>query len=357
MKKLNYILSILTIVFAISSCVDEDKYYETPRASFYIDSEEALILDQVTFYNDGEGQSFSLYTGEPGRVFGEVGSQGVPFDSDSLQYAYQHSGTFRATLVANGFNESDNTVSRDTISHTIVIIDSISDLLSIDFRLEGQAMIASDGGQQLYTQRSFPEGDVITFPVYHYSEFMDTKMLRPVRSFDDLRIVPRINKNLGVNSVITVEGVDGFVNDKTIVKHADSETDIFKPLVYSVMSANGEYKSEYRVSPIPIPSFESLLLDGTPLILEIDEIIYNQFNTTLLVPEGTDVSAMIATFGNFIQGVEVEVDGVTQESGVTANDFTNPVVYDLTYRLPGHEDDFVSRSKVKVNVKVNVEVE
>jgi len=43
------------------------------------------------------------------------------------------------------------------------------------------------------------------------------------------------------------------------------------------------------------------------------------------VPAGTDVSAMIATYGT--TGNLVTVNNTTQTSGVTPNDFTNPVVY------------------------------
>ena len=48
-------------------------------------------------------------------------------------------------------------------------------------------------------------------------------------------------------------------------------------------------------------------------------------NITVLVPDGTDVTALIATFAT--TGISVTVDGTTQTSGTTANDFTSPVTY------------------------------
>ncbi|MBN2036396.1 MAG: hypothetical protein JW768_06600 [Chitinispirillaceae bacterium] len=45
----------------------------------------------------------------------------------------------------------------------------------------------------------------------------------------------------------------------------------------------------------------------------------------LTVPRGTDVSALVATFTT--TGVKVEVGGVAQTSGATANNFSAPVVY------------------------------
>ena len=48
-------------------------------------------------------------------------------------------------------------------------------------------------------------------------------------------------------------------------------------------------------------------------------------NITVLVPDGTDVTALIATFAT--TGVSVTVDGTPQANGTTAIDFTNPVTY------------------------------
>jgi hypothetical protein len=46
---------------------------------------------------------------------------------------------------------------------------------------------------------------------------------------------------------------------------------------------------------------------------------------SVAVPAGTDLTALVAVYS--ATGVGVSVDGVEQESGVTANDFTEPVTY------------------------------
>ena len=48
----------------------------------------------------------------------------------------------------------------------------------------------------------------------------------------------------------------------------------------------------------------------------------------LTVPYGTDVTSLVGTFS--ISGVSVSVDGITQVSGTTTNDFTSPVTYTVT---------------------------
>jgi WD40 repeat protein len=56
----------------------------------------------------------------------------------------------------------------------------------------------------------------------------------------------------------------------------------------------------------------------------------NETNKTIAVtvPFGTNVTALIATFS--ITGASVSVGGTTQVSGITANDFTNPITYTVT---------------------------
>ena len=49
---------------------------------------------------------------------------------------------------------------------------------------------------------------------------------------------------------------------------------------------------------------------------------------TASVPEGTDVTALIASFEGV--GADIAVGGEAQTSGVTANDFTDPVTYNVT---------------------------
>jgi formylglycine-generating enzyme required for sulfatase activity len=49
---------------------------------------------------------------------------------------------------------------------------------------------------------------------------------------------------------------------------------------------------------------------------------------TARVPEGTDVTALVATFTT--NGLSVEVEGIEQDSGVTPNDFSSDVTYTVT---------------------------
>ncbi len=63
--------------------------------------------------------------------------------------------------------------------------------------------------------------------------------------------------------------------------------------------------------------------------IEITEITRKSTGILVTVPYGTDLTALVAAF-TAAYGASVTVDGVVQESGVTANDFTDPVTYTVT---------------------------
>jgi len=73
-------------------------------------------------------------------------------------------------------------------------------------------------------------------------------------------------------------------------------------------------------------------------------------NITVAVPNGTDVSALIATFTT--TGVSVTVSGTAQTSGVTANDFSSAVTYRVRAEDSTTQDYIVTvipTSKVTLN--------
>lgn len=59
-------------------------------------------------------------------------------------------------------------------------------------------------------------------------------------------------------------------------------------------------------------------------------VIDNENKISLSVPYGTAVTALVASFETKEKETVVKIGDAVQESGVTANDFTNPVVYHVT---------------------------
>ncbi len=68
------------------------------------------------------------------------------------------------------------------------------------------------------------------------------------------------------------------------------------------------------------------LMENNPALTEDVEGIISDSTVLLSVPYGTDVTDLIATF-DVQEGIEVYVGDSLQQSGVTHNDFTEPVTY------------------------------
>ncbi|URN96422.1 MAG: beta-N-acetylglucosaminidase domain-containing protein [Candidatus Pristimantibacillus lignocellulolyticus] len=100
------------------------------------------------------------------------------------------------------------------------------------------------------------------------------------------------------------------------------------PVTYTITAQDGTTQT-YSVSVIVAASSSKEITEFSFMGLspEVTGTI-NGTNIALTVPNGTDLSELIATFTS--TGTTVEVDGITQVSGTTANDFTTPVTYIVT---------------------------
>jgi hypothetical protein len=103
--------------------------------------------------------------------------------------------------------------------------------------------------------------------------------------------------------------------------------DFSEPLTYVVTAEDGStacYAVEAREAPSQEKSLISFLLQCPGASSAIDEA---QRVVHARVAEGTDLSSLVAVFST--TGASVRVAGRPQESGVTANDFTAPVEYEV----------------------------
>jgi hypothetical protein len=94
-------------------------------------------------------------------------------------------------------------------------------------------------------------------------------------------------------------------------------------------------------------SFKSAANIGLPA--DVISVI-NGTAISLIVPYGTDVTGLIADFST--TGASVNVGSIDQESGITANDFTNPVVYTVTAA-----DNSTQNYTVTVSIALNTSKE
>jgi hypothetical protein len=104
--------------------------------------------------------------------------------------------------------------------------------------------------------------------------------------------------------------------------------DFTNPVLYVVTAADGSavtYTVTVTVAAVSAKAITLLSISGASALGTINETAKTIFVT---MPYGTNVTALVATF--ITTGANVKVCGTTQVSGMTPNDFTNPVLYVVT---------------------------
>ena len=139
-------------------------------------------------------------------------------------------------------------------------------------------------------------------------------------------VVPHGTDRTSLVAVFAITGVQLTVDD-TVQASGETINDFSEPLTYVVTAENGStagYVVEVREQPSAEKRLASFSIQSPEAASIIDEV---QRTVHARVAPGTDVSSLAAVFT--ATGVSVKVAGRLQESGITANDFTGPVEYEV----------------------------
>ena len=130
----------------------------------------------------------------------------------------------------------------------------------------------------------------------------------------------------GLVASFTTTGASVTVSGVVQVSGA-TPNDFGLPLTYRVTAADSSFQ-DYLISVAPAPAPKEITSFTLPT--QIGPTGIDQVNRTiaLTLPYGSSVTALVATFTT--TGAVVDVGGKVQVSGVTVNDFTNPVTYRVT---------------------------
>jgi hypothetical protein len=116
----------------------------------------------------------------------------------------------------------------------------------------------------------------------------------------------------------------------TLQVSGTTANDFTSPVTYTVTAADTStqtYAVTVTVAANPAKAITAFSFQGlSPAV--IGAVDQDAHTVTLVVPFGTDVTHLVATFTT--TGASVKVGSTTQVSGTTANDFTSPVTYTVT---------------------------
>ena len=133
----------------------------------------------------------------------------------------------------------------------------------------------------------------------------------------------------------------------TLQESGVTTNDFTNPVTYRVTAEDGSTE-DYTVSVTAKSTEKSITsfsftqaLNSNLSASQVDGVIDETGKTIILKVNGNALPNLIATF-SISAGAKLEVAGTLQESGVTTNDFTNPVTYRVTAEDGSTEDYTVS---------------
>ncbi len=108
-----------------------------------------------------------------------------------------------------------------------------------------------------------------------------------------------------------------------------TSNDFSRPVTYTITSCGGTTIKDYVVTVVIAANTETDILSyGFGMPPQSGETLINHktHNIDIKVIQGTDISNLVGSF-TLSEGAHAKVNGTLPQSGITSNDFTNPVRY------------------------------
>ena len=128
-----------------------------------------------------------------------------------------------------------------------------------------------------------------------------------------------------------------------------STNNFTNPVVYGVHAEDGITTQNWTVTVTLVPNTATdFTVFSIPQQTNAAIIDASDHSITVEVPFGTETSVLVASF-SLSSGATAKVNGNTQTSGTTSNDFTNPITYSVTAQDGSTQQDWVVSVAVKAN--------
>ncbi len=291
MKIKIYSAILIMIALLLTNC-KEEVIVEPDTPCLEMKNDVVSVNSNVVFKVCSDADIFTLWPGDEGHRYENYGiDKGIQFTNDSLVYAYPVPGEYTITLVAinSEFNESE----RSSSTYTINVIETTADFEYFAY----EAVFPPIEGEKA--------GDSIILTVPFKTDVSDM--------------------------VMTFEAgfAEVYVGDSLQVSGVTSN-DFREPVTYNIVSWDGNTTSEYtvRIKKIPPKTENELFGFGFQKIEDQTTIDHDSLIIKSKVPAGTAINNLIAEF-TVSESAIVKVNGKTQTSGSTPNNFLQNVDYDI----------------------------
>ena len=321
-KLLNMVLALCCSLLLVA-CEDDEA--ATPYASMSINKLEFVINESMQLHFEGVANQVVVWTGDESHNYElrTENNSGFVVNKGSFSYSYSAPGIYKVVLVASTYNDLAADIKQDTCSYTVKVIDNHTEIEKLSCP------------QVLYDEV--------------YAEAMNDVdwLMRLPRKVQYRNAAPTISLSqrlrfyLGSDS--TMVTIDGEEYGSTKKYDLSTPKDI-------LVTSNFGTTREYKLYTVQYPEFDTFTLAGVEGEVVRDAFDYTSFEMNVVLPAGTDVSALAPTFTTTDASEKVYIGDVEQVSGQSVADFTNGGV---TYRLVSaslENPDYIAETYFKVNV-------
>jgi hypothetical protein len=323
MKIQNLIILLAGLIFA--SCEEEE--VNMPQASFEMSDTEVSVNQTVTFtFTGSDAKQIAVFIGDEGHDYDlrEQGNSGLTMSKGILTYSYKKPGNYKIALIATNYDREGNRLLESKAEAGIAVNDTRTGLGVISLKRD--------------TYMKEIQGDiadeVILFAV-PYKIRLNNRDIAVNLTRQRIDITP------------VSESASLWLNDTEYA--ATANYNLTQPLILKIRAGSGNEKS-YELRTINYPVFESFSINGIDGTVKYDDFNFNKTHITLTLPAGTDTGALVAAFAS-ADAQDVTVNEMDQVSGLTANNFAQPVTYTLK-NTDASNDKLSCESTVEVSVVV-----
>ncbi len=382
------IIGLLSLLLIIASCNQEMP--ESTDASFTVSPDKLYVDSTVTIKMKSESDYMTIYNGEGKAVYADLESdtahavKGKTFNGKEYTFKYTTAGTYKITVISKNIGNFSNEEEEDIKDKSVTVYDartsiesfSIGDfigsfrgdtiILKMPANLDRDSLVAtfettSDSAQVFVGSKLQVSGEtsndftsIVTYKVkapdgstYSYFIKINTFSASQENKLTgvEMPLLPSVSYNIDTTGTkdtvrlqfpwgaksLTFYSVNVSSKAKYLVNGEDKTNEDFiagdfsAPFEVFVEAENGDQRpyimtATWKEDPFTSFKFENL----NPVI--VGNIMDSTITATVL--EGTDTTNMVAYFYG-ADAATVRVNGKEQESGVTANDFSDTVRYNL----------------------------
>lgn len=308
-----------------ASCEEEE--INMPLASFEVSDTEVSVNQTVTFtFTGSDAKQIAVFTGDEGHDYDlrEQSNSGLTMSKGILTYSYKKPGNYKIALLATNYDKEGNQLLESKAEAAITVNDTRTGLSVISLKRD--------------TYMKEIQGDmvdeVILFAV-PYKIRLNNRDIAVNLTKQRIDITP------------VSESANLWMNDTEYA--ATANYNLTQPLSLKIRAGSGNEKS-YNLLTVNYPVFESFSINGMEGTVKYDDFNFNKTHITVTLPAGTDTGALVATFAS-ADAQDVTVNETAQVSGLTANNFAQPVTYTLKNTVASN-DKLSCESTVEVSVVV-----